>query len=138
MSLSHESVGRQLADLQYYGIDRIGPVRSLWQGHDEYQSGEPEPPITRVFKSYFLELNATTGVIQSSLRQIRGLQQGMQKMDVQVLQDWIPLANSGRVLFRQLRCILFVVGETATRKSMLRLLCLMTLDHEFMFTQFVS
>jgi len=45
VSLSHESVGRQLADLQYYGIDRIGPVRSLWQGHDEYQKDAAELPM---------------------------------------------------------------------------------------------
>ena len=30
------------------------------------------------------------------------------------------LASAGRVPFRQLRCILFVVGKTATRQSMQR------------------
>ena len=42
------------------------------------------------------------------------------------------LASTGRVPFRQLPCILFVVGETATRQSMLRLRCVMTLHDEFM------
>jgi hypothetical protein len=28
-----------------YGIDRIGLVRSLGQGHDEYQNAEPEPEL---------------------------------------------------------------------------------------------
>ncbi len=41
-------------------------------------------------------------------------------MDVQGLQNRVPVASAGRVPFRQLRCILFVVGETATRQSMLR------------------
>ena len=59
-------------------------------------------------------------------------------MEIQGLQNRIPLANAGRVLFRQLGCILFVVGETATRQSMLRLRCMKTLHDEFMFTQFVS
>ena len=39
--------------------------------------------------------------------------QGRQEMDVQGLQNRVPLACAGRVLFRQLRFILFMVGKTA-------------------------
>ena len=38
LSEAEPRISRQLADLQDYGIERIGLVRSLWQGHDEYQS----------------------------------------------------------------------------------------------------